>query len=657
MPPSARISPYLAACALLLALIAWAYWPGLYGPFLFDDFGNLDALGRFGRVDRWPELGYFLTSGRADPIGRPLSLLTFLVDARTWPADPWPFKRSNLILHLVNAALLATTIARLQTGLGRRTPSFRASPWTPVAASALWAAHPFFVSTTLYVVQRQAMLPATFVLLALLSWDRAVLKFQINRAPAGWCWAILGFGLATVLATLSKANGLLAPLLVGVAYLTCLRQPTGEGTKQSDAAAWLLLALPTALLAAWLTSLAFSLWPQDPIHGRDWTLAQRLMSQPRAIWEYVSHIVLPRASGGGVFVENFQVSRTWLDPLSTLPAALTLLASVLAGIAYRNRLHVVAFAWLFFITGHLLEGSVVPLELYFEHRNYLPALFLGWPIAHHLLKPGAFPRYRAAFAASLFTVLLLLTHQRAQIWGDRDLLVALSARYEVDSARSQADAANAEASRGAYDAAHKRIVAAQRMHPHSVDVAINAIAIECVATNALALDTLTRATTTLATVDIWNYNLYDWLKRAARDKSLLGCQGFGTNGLQQLLEAAERNPRSALPQRKRDLWHVRGQLALAQAKPLIALHWFNAALEVSPDPDYALVQAAALGNASQPRLALQHLDLYERIQADPRIHAVRDMASLHNWLLNHYGYYSREVSLLRKQLVLDAGPP
>ena len=32
-----------------------------------------------------------------------------------------------------------------------------------------------------------------------------------------------------------------------------------------------------------------------------------------------------------------------------------------------------AFAVLFFLAGHILESSIFPLELIFEHRNYLPS--------------------------------------------------------------------------------------------------------------------------------------------------------------------------------------------------------------------------------------------------------------------------------------------
>src|SRR5258705_13200466 len=86
----------------LLMLAGGVYLPGLGGGFLFDDFVNLDALGSHGRIDTWPRFWIYLTSGTADPLGRPLALLSFLLDARDWPASAAPFLRTNVLLHLLN---------------------------------------------------------------------------------------------------------------------------------------------------------------------------------------------------------------------------------------------------------------------------------------------------------------------------------------------------------------------------------------------------------------------------------------------------------------------------------------------------------------------------------------------------------------------------
>ena len=111
------ILAFATVLAALFAITWWVYHPGLSGDFLFDDFGNLPAIGATGPVDNWTAFWRYITSGDADPTGRPLTLLTFLIDARDWPASPYPFKVTNLILHLINGVLLAGVLWKLGRAL------------------------------------------------------------------------------------------------------------------------------------------------------------------------------------------------------------------------------------------------------------------------------------------------------------------------------------------------------------------------------------------------------------------------------------------------------------------------------------------------------------------------------------------------------------
>src|SRR6185312_14143001 len=249
---------FLALLAATLALAWFVYRPGLSGAFLFDDLGSLPKLGATGTVGNWATFWRYITSGTADPTGRPLALLSFLIDARTWPTNPYPFKVTNVILHLINGALLAWVLWKLGQALlpsptGRGCPEgageglqprnpdslaglvpsppaplpegegsksgFLASDNRGVAIAALfgagaWLLHPLLVSTTLYVVQREAMLPATFVLIGMLGWmasREALARGHSRRALTGFA---LSAWLCTLLAVLSKANGALLPLLL-----------------------------------------------------------------------------------------------------------------------------------------------------------------------------------------------------------------------------------------------------------------------------------------------------------------------------------------------------------------------------------------------------------------------------------------------------------
>ena len=655
MTPASRWTLPVAVPILLL-LLAWAYWPGLPGPFLFDDFSNLDVLGSQGHIHGWRDLLLYVTSGNADPTGRPVSLLSFLLDGRDWPTDPWPFKRTNLLLHLLNTLLLGVVIARLQSA-SVLTEDKVASRLTPLAAAALWAAHPFFVSTTLYVVQREAMLPMAFVLLGMLAWMRSVSAFASDRTRAGWAWAILGVGGATLLAGLSKANGFLAPALIGLAYLWFLRPQDPGQRRSTDRAAALCLGLPTLLLLAYLVYLGVALWHVSPLLGRDWTVPERMLSEPRALWSYLWRLAVPRAGGGGLFVEDFPVSHDWLRPWTTSLAWIALVTVSLAALVLRRRFPRLTFAWAFFITAHLMESTVIPLELYFEHRNYLAASMFAWPLAHALLRGGAYPRYRRASFGLLLASMLLLTRERATVWGNPELLGALSAAHETNSARAQVAAASQQIAHGSPSAGLARLRALQRDEPESVDAAITAISAECAVTGKLAMDTLARTKQTLATSRIWNYGLYDWLQAASVDPALRACRGFGLEGLSGLIDSAQENPQNQLVQRRRDLLHARGSIALAAGDSRGALRWYDAAVALLPEPDYALVQAAALGNASAPALGVEHLDHYMQLKAAQRVEPLGSMPGIHAWLLNHFSYYQKEITSLRAQLQADAARP
>ncbi len=184
MKRTQSIAPQLTIVACM-CLVALAYLPGLKGEFLFDDFANLPMLGATGPVTHWDTFWRYITSGNADPTGRPMALLSFLLDARNWPAAPYPFKRTNLLLHLVNGILLYCLLARLGRAIAIDAIQRRRAEWAAALGASLWMAHPLLVSTTLYIVQREAMLPATFTLLGLLAWLHGRERWStVNPVPA-----------------------------------------------------------------------------------------------------------------------------------------------------------------------------------------------------------------------------------------------------------------------------------------------------------------------------------------------------------------------------------------------------------------------------------------------------------------------------------------
>lgn len=639
----------------LLALLItgwWAYYPGLSGMFLFDDFNNLDKLGIYGGVRDLPSLLFYLTSGTADPTGRPLALLSFLVDAKDWPADPESFKRTNILLHLLNGLLLNFVLLKLGARLGLTQAHARLAA---LMGAATWTLHPFFVSTTLYVVQREAMLPATFTLCGMLLWLSGRARL-LREQRGGIALMVVGAWGCTTLALLCKANGALLPLLLSIMEWT-LPSPASCSPPCAAPDARLriirryLLEAPSGLLLAWLCTKIPGAF-LGGVSSRPWTTGQRLLTEPRVLCDYLKQLWIPRASGASLFNDAYQASTDLLHPWSTLPAigAITLL--IVLGLRLRRSYPAAAFAILFYFAGQLLESTLIPLELYFEHRNYLPAMPLFWPLAIWLTGTGTLHRLRNALAILLLGILAVLCHLRAGVWGRPFEQALLLAQTSPDSPRAQANAASYELAHGAAGLASHRLEAATAKMPDEVQLTLNWIDVQCAldGANAKSKDA---ALYSLRHNRINSEFVQNWMGSAIERATQHPCPGIDLQTLAAMTQAFGENPNYGDgPEHRFQTRLLQGRLSLARGEGKAALQDFDQGLAAFAIPDRALQQAALLGNAGFPDLALRHLDYYRTLAPGNR--DLHGMAVLHFWLLDHEGYWTREFAGIEEQLRADA---
>ena len=394
---------------LLVALLvtAFVYAGGLNGPFLFDDHIHITQ-NRWVKIDSlsWPDMTQaWQSSFSAFPSNRPLAQLSFGINHALSGLDPWAFKTTNLAIHLLSGLLVFVFIRLVLRALAGDTTLSQRDTFVAAAVAAVWLLHPMHVSTVLYAVQRMTGLSTLFTLAALSSYFWGRIRIAEGRPGALW---ILGAIPLAVLGFLAKEIAVLLPLLLLVSELTVLRGVSAGHQRRFVHAAWILMiALP--LLAG--TAYFFTHPGLLNYDGRPFSLEERALTQTRILWLYVRWLFIPDISAFGLFHDDIALSTGPTSPISTLISAVALLGITLAALLAHRRLPVFSFAVLFFLAGHALESSVFPLEMVFEHRNYLPSVGPLFLLAYLVIVSAR--GLKMANAARVLGVLLLLSYTAA----------------------------------------------------------------------------------------------------------------------------------------------------------------------------------------------------------------------------------------------------
>ncbi|GAB2994541.1 hypothetical protein GCM10010960_09990 [Arenimonas maotaiensis] len=418
-----------ATLLLLLVVYAGLGWPALSGPFVFDDFPNLQNLELLSG-NAGDNLGRYLTSFIGSP-GRPISALSFLINDSAWPSDPFSFKYTNLMIHLLNGVLLFGLLRQL----AKANPSLPQSPFWPLLAMAAWLFHPLQLSAQMLVVQRMTLLSAAFCFIGL--WGYIALLQRAKSVLSAFA-ALSVLGICTILASLSKENGALLPLFALVLNATLLRETlAGKPLAIRRFIQWACILPSLAVFAAIL----YMATRPGTFSSRDFNMPERLMTQMHVLADYLRHIFMPRLSGSGIYFDDYPVTRSWTQPVSTLLLAIGFAASLLFAIAKRKRFPILSFAILWFFAGHAMESSILDLELFFEHRNYLPLLGPVLALSALPFLLGERQRLATALFSLWLALLAIITALQAPVWGNAELMTALWVKERPLSLRAAQDVA------------------------------------------------------------------------------------------------------------------------------------------------------------------------------------------------------------------------
>lgn len=432
----------------------FAYWPGLYGPLLFDDFWN------FSPVYRW-FIGEqsFLSTLLPDPnsilSSRPVSVGATMLNITLGGPSVFALKAGNLLLHVLCGVLGGTLLLQL---LKRDTNFGKHATVAAAVATTVWLVHPLHVSTVLYVVQRMAQLSTLFALSAVLCYTTGRVHLESGDSTKGAAYLFVFFPILVLLGLLSKQNAAAAALLCLVIEIAYFRK-TGNRQRLIPVFYGIFVAAPLLVVVAILISA-----PETILSGYsnwDFSLSQRLLTQPRALVDYIGMWLVPRTSAMGLYTDDYVVSTSLFSPASTVLALCFLMAVTVYAVLTLKTMPSLFAGWFFFLAGHSIEASFLPLEMYYEHRNYLPAFGLLLAASAILRRVFSYlstlhPSRRFLYGTGGVLVIAALsfsTYARSLVWQDEYLITEQGIAHHPDSIRARLDRLSIEIRRGDFDAA------------------------------------------------------------------------------------------------------------------------------------------------------------------------------------------------------------
>ncbi len=393
----------IAVCCLLV------YGNTMNSPFLFDgvdfirDNSEIKDLGR--------ALHFFRTPNRS------ITNFSYALNYRYSALDTTGYHIVNLGIHILCSFFVFLFVR--YTVLRVDGDDIVASS-SAVIASLIFAVHPIQTESVTYIYQRSTCLAAMFYMASVV----AYIKFRIaeNR---GSKFVFLGIAVfAAVCAFLSKGNSYLLLLIIPLYELYFFRKFSRKSVLIS-----LMSIIPAgAVMFLYIFSVKgtkiFEILTLR-FTERNFTAWERLLTESRVLVFYLSQLIYPHPSRLSL-AHDVELSKGLFSPVTTVFSVISILLIISAAVIYAPKFRIFSFGIMWFFVNHLLESTVLPLELVFEHRNYLPSAGIFMLVSYGFTKAagalkGGLKRtgFLYAVPVAVIAVFAVWTFQRNAVWADQ----------------------------------------------------------------------------------------------------------------------------------------------------------------------------------------------------------------------------------------------
>ncbi|MCI5196569.1 MAG: hypothetical protein D3919_10135 [Candidatus Electrothrix sp. AW5] len=444
---------HVHALLLITALILLVYSNTFQSSWQFDDEPNILLNNKlhiskltFEQINRAMR-AHPSSSPEGGKLYRPIPCLTFGLNWYFGQDNVLGYHIVNIAIHILTAWLLFLTL-RLLLCVHYKNKNKKKYPpefFTTAAllAALFWALAPIQTQAVTYIVQRMASMAAMFVIAAIYTYLRG--RTATNKKGLWFLLCLLFFFAALG----SKENAImLLPSLVLIELTFFKHQITRKQIIGSTAAISFLLIVAALFVHYGLgySPFSFSSTPFKFLEGygsRSFTFSERILTQPRILLMYLSQIFFPSADRLS-FDHNIILSTSLFSPWTTLPSIAIIVSLIGGSLAFLRKYPLICFPIIFYFLNHVVESSIFALELVFEHRNYLPSLFLFLPFGVLIARtlygiPNRSTSHKAiAMACATFFLIISghATYTRNKVWATEGTLWNDAIKKAPNSARA-----------------------------------------------------------------------------------------------------------------------------------------------------------------------------------------------------------------------------
>lgn len=371
---SDRTKKTVSAFLFFLVTLLILYAPSFSGVWVYDDISNIVANPNVHPkvldVSSLIPSVYWKSENLDSPerIQRPLAYLSFAINWYFGNDNGFGYHVVNFMIHLTSTCFLYLFI-RSTLALPILGQRYQYTSHSIAFLSALiWAMHPIQVTAVTYIVQRMASMAGMFSIICL--------YFYLKGRTSDTNWRVAGCfiasGMSALLAFGTKENSASLPITIFLYEVLLI-----QGVDQFSLKKMIQWGLPASALFV-----VIGLFYVDPLTmgngftNRPYSSIERVLTESRVILYYLRLLFYPLLSEF-TLVHDFVVSKSLGSPWTTLSSMVAIAGLILTSLLWLSKRHpIIAFAVLFFFLNHAIEGSFIPLELIYEHRNYIPSMFI-----------------------------------------------------------------------------------------------------------------------------------------------------------------------------------------------------------------------------------------------------------------------------------------